>query len=248
LGRAAVVLALGLDIFGCAFGNEGGMAAYAEGFGIGAESVPGGLLLSFEDIPHDMDWMLITVVDITDDRHRFTAAFTEIGSLSLDQIRVSGSILFPFAVEGRRYTIGAAIGIGNTAGSLLAYNEVLAIYEGISVVNDITLDLNPDATEARLSEVPRLSFQVPFSSPRYYYIAHINAPRSSSSFSYFERNDEPFWQPDFAEIAAELRTNSKTALSGAMAISIQALCSVIAEDNTTWHINIARSREFTHRF
>ena len=265
--KAAILAAVSaLAIAGCASSQD--LAPAGEPFRFSAENAPGGILLVFENIPAEASSLSISVLDTHGIDNFDSLSFGDIRALGftspdpfsvahvlikpdeMEQVRRTGSVLFPFAREGRTYSFGLLIGsdLENWHGT----GGITATGNGMHVVNDVALELNSGETAAALSGAPGFWAEARFADPMFEYAAIImieETEEGSSSVSQRARTNELVWAWDFAAMVEDLSAMHDLDLRGMGPLPAQVLAHAnIIHDNLSWDVVIARSREFAVYF
>lgn len=243
-----------LAITGCA--TDRTPPPSGDAFGVSAENVQEGILLTFENIPAKADRMFINIMnaDTANIEDHFFNASANIMNTEFDQVRQTSTVLFPFGRSGDTYFIWVHVeeltGEGPTrelADMIIAETTITAGNDVVHIVNDITLELNDDQISVTLLQEPVFSAVVEFASPRYTFIA---LPRGElAGISHGGDTDELTWTWDVYEMADWLRTNEGIEVNelGSVPAYIEAHSNLI-HDNLRWRVYFARTRQFTIYF
>jgi DNA-binding CsgD family transcriptional regulator len=156
------------------------------GFGMTAETVPEGILLSFSNIPSDTIRLFISVnsfdeIEETKNGYNIFSSFADIRdtsfpgggiySLQLETIKEAGKIIFPMVQAGQKYNVSAMLQTKSDIdnGIISTFFEVETIAEnGIYFNrNDIELGLNINNSAVTLYTEPSFSSDLNFYNQKY---------------------------------------------------------------------------------
>ena len=149
-----------------------------------AEAVPEGILLSFsnyKEIPSDIaeiniyfrDWGIADKsvwdkpldIDFMKSMSIIRESYCE---RALEQVRMSGKVLFPFVQTGHNYNVTAYF-LDNEFNVVSSITTDCIADDGIYLYNDITLELNNVNTGVELSSEPTFSSEIQSNSPNLSY-------------------------------------------------------------------------------
>jgi hypothetical protein len=258
-GVRTIFLLLGfiLAVSGCAIGKDQTAFVY---FGLSVEAIPEGIVLIFDNIPPETDCLEISITDenskvyleISHSRSYF--AKTEIRGNSLELVKKTGKVFFPFVHAGHEYEISTGItysipsvsGSGRERGWGSVRRNTLFIAEnGYYYDKYLELTVNESQTSVTLPSEPVFPVGVQYNSYDYRYGVVITAKHDDGGgTTMFLPNvrsvDGRRW-----ELVPELNNQLKSSSlqSGDYPIFVTAYCSIVY-DNIAWEVDIAKSPAF----
>jgi hypothetical protein len=227
-------------------------------FEISAKAVPEGILVTFFDIPSEIEKLIISVYDWGDNKDAVMKIWDEgkpfavMDSLSnirghnncenvIERVRQNGTIIFPFVQPGRKYEITASFSDSNDVQQ--GWTEKMARAEcvadgGIYLDRDITININDARTSVALSSEPALTSGVQLEEMFYSICIHGGHLEWITSG---ETNDL-FWEfePMFREHLKEagLANGDYPANAG--------VCLKVIYDNISWWLESVKTPVFTY--
>jgi len=192
------IMGFALVTFGCATGElvSGKNQATDADFGLTAEAVPEGILITFSNIPSDTAYLWISVFSTEEPENtRSSASIYDASSLSrinpyyrgwvnsteqLEKVKQTGKVVFPFVQTGKKYYVSAAVNHGNDIDDnyqfIAAETECLAQNGIYFDRNSVKFDLNDTNSVVTLSSEPVFSSEVTFTSQKYSFdvVIHID--------------------------------------------------------------------------
>jgi len=200
-GVITLILCFFLLVFSC---NTNGNYEKDAGFGIIAEAVPEGLLISFKNIPAETSHMFISIstTDDTEDLespHSLISSYAALtntdemnwvgSSLQLEKVKQTGTILFPYVIPGKSYHVSAYVYTLQEREEFMkgdenshqqwANTEVIA-KGGIYIDSDnVKLELSNDKSAVTLSSQPIFPQGITFADKIYSYGYTIQVDNSS---------------------------------------------------------------------
>ena len=207
-------------------------------FGVTAEPVPEGILLTFNNIPEDTTDISLTFVDINAKDQPETVVI--VNYEALDEMKKTGNLLCPFAEKGKEYLIRVYRLIGVETDEKIVTGAVAG--GGIYLTNTPLLHFTDDYKSLILSEMPEFSDKVVFSTNEYLnyytYVRRDNgwfigiggdATNSLTSYRSVQLND------DVARMYSHLLTNN-------MPMYGTAHC-LLKYKNMEWIVQVAQSED-----
>jgi hypothetical protein len=249
LRAIALVTGFILVTFGCATSNARQSSTTT---GLKAKAVPEGIELTFDYVPPETTRLFVQFQNWDEkgnpaSTHEITASHSDIGGSSLEQVKQTGRLIFPFVKAGQKYHISAIFQNGNNEDISDWIYADCAPYSGIYFTGDIELTLNESNTAATLSREPQFSSELIFSTHKYSYDAaitiHENEGLGIGGNTDNQSADGLSWifEPEMTERLKETHYLE----SGAYPAYIRAGCNIIY-DNLTWDVEIAKSRIFSY--
>ena len=252
-------------VFGCATGRNRSAGA---DFGLTAEAVSDGLLLTFDNIPADAVRLFIVVQSWIDaanpERERgITASFADIRdasfsagdlhSVKLDRVKETGTVIFPIVQAGQKYLVSAAVetraDIENGIYPVFVEAEVVAEGGVYFNRNDVSLELHSNYA-VTLSALPSFSPEVAFYTQRFSFAVTITVGETGSigvgthhipaglSFDGLTWMFEP-------QMSDSLRINGGGWLQAGNYYSARVTAYAnILHDDILWSVEIAKTPEF----
>jgi hypothetical protein len=198
----SLLFVFALITFGCATSkNHAATAA----FGLTAEAVPEGILLTFSNIPSDATHLWIGVSSLGDTEkpespHSFIYSFAGItdtsvrgwvhSSRQLDKIKQTGKVIFPIVQTGIKYSISAIVYnelefylIRETDRNIhprTAETELIADNGIYFNRDDVRLEINDAHSVVTISCEPVFSSEVIFDDQKYSFGVHIRVDNNRS--------------------------------------------------------------------
>jgi hypothetical protein len=254
LRTTALVMGFILVTFGCATSKS---RQYNADTGLKAEAVPEGISLTFDYIPPETTRLFITFQNWDEtanpvDTHEITSSYSDIRGSSLEQVKQTGEIIFPFVKAGQIYHISAFFqndSFQPVEGMPECITTECVPYSGIYFNGNIALNLNEDYTGVTLSGEPQFSEDVVFSARKYSYNATITINENKSlgigGNTDNQSADGLTWifEPEMTE---QLRQENALK-NGDYLAYVTASCNIIY-DNLSWDVEIAKSRGFSYSF
>jgi len=134
-----------------------------------------GILISLSDIPDDVNSIHVEIYNWGDRfytyqnndyppkyRDMITSSSSMITENTLEQIKKSNQIIFPFIKTGEIYNVMVTYSIPNYTCALSPFERIIAD-NGIYFDKDIELILNEEKTSVRLSEEPKFTSNIGYS-------------------------------------------------------------------------------------
>ena len=271
LRTISLFLVSAMVIFGCATNKN----QVANGdFGLIAESVPEGILLTFTNIPSDAIRMTIHVTysdtdELASSRSIISsfadlrdASFTmgAVSSIQLERVKQTGKVIFPIFQTGQEYTVFAYVYNQLEHESMLSNDKnfnpvsaytVITPENGTSFNKDIVrLELNNSISAVTLSSMPVFSPGVTFGTQKYSFSVTIIIPETGSigvadhHIPQGLSSDGLTWVFE-PEMTNNLRENNHDWLENGINYSAWASVSAnIIYDYILWNVEIAKTPEF----
>jgi hypothetical protein len=243
LRKTILILGFALVIFGCASNKAQQSSA---NIGLQAEAVTEGIRLTFDSIPAETARIFLSVSESGEtgnvtSPHELVSKHSDIRDDSLEQVKQTGIVIFPFVKAGQKYTIHAAFQNRDFEDIASVYVQECIPYSGIYFGNGIELSLNETYSSVTLSSEPVFSAEVEYAPLKYNYRASIdwngaNIGAGEKPINALTWNFEPL-------ISDALKEGGHLA-SGNYPAYITAFCNVIY-DNLTWEVEIAKTNVFT---
>ena len=255
-GVISLVFCFVLTFMGCTTGKN-----QLSGIDVGlkAEAVREGIRLSFDYIPPETNRIFVHLTywgegEEPSDHHQLLSSYSDIMGSSLDQVKQSREVIFPFVRTNFEYHI--AVSFQNAEyeainGMPELFNTVcIAENNGIFVENDIALELNENHTSVTLSSQPIFSHEVSPATENYSFIAIIyEANIYGADVSMVEKRNDLSWdfEPQMSNGFKDVMQDSETGhyLVRGTYPTVITVHSNIMHDNIRWEVEIAKSREFT---
>jgi len=240
--KAIFIFGLALVIFSCASNKAQQSNA---NIGLKAEAVMEGIRLTFDNIPAETARIFLSIsesgeIENVTSPHEIISKYSDIRDDSLEQVKQTGIVIFPFVKADQKYTIFAAFQNVNFEDIASVYVECIP-YSGIYFGKGIELRLNETHSGVTLSGEPVFSSEVEYAPLKYNYMASIdwdgaNIGAGEKPVNALTWNFEPL-------ISDALKEDGHLA-SGDYPAYITAFCNVIY-DNLTWEVEIAKTDIFT---
>jgi len=218
--------------------------------GLKAEAVSEGICLTFGNIPMETSGLFIMVqnwkeTENLESTHEIIGSFSYIIGDSLEQLKQTGTIVFPFVRTGQNYNI--SVSFENEKGQAIAgvpdwiFAKCMA-NAGIYFNDGLKLELNETNTVVTLSSEPIFSAEVQFAPDKYlYYVTLILSDHGSLGYSDkgtgLQWNFEPQMTNDLKE--------SEHLQNGTYSTYITAYRNIFY-DNIKWTVEIAKTPEFIY--
>jgi hypothetical protein len=217
-----------------------------------------GIYINIHNIPPEIDRVCIDIIDESSiiNSEKFSKncfAETIILGNSLEQVKQTGKIFFPFVHSGHKYSIRAHFsytifndGVAERGGSQWVNTEFIA-ESGKYYDNYLELNLNEILTSVTLSSEPIFSTKMKINQNNYRYGVHILENETSIySYSYAKTGAGNHW--DFVpELANILNENYSRLKYGNYLTYIQSYCN-ITYDNIIWEVEIANTPVFIYSY
>jgi hypothetical protein len=241
-----------LVIFGCATSKS---RQYNADTALKAEAVPEGISLKFDYIPPETTRLFIMFQnwdgkDNLVGTHEITSSHTDIRGSSLEQVKQTGGIIFPFVKAGQIYHILAFFqndSFQPVEGMPECITTECVPYSGIYFNGNIELNLNEDYTGVTLSREPQFPADVVFSPRKYSYGVTITINESGSLGIGGNTDNQSvdgltwIFEPEMTE-----QLKQENALeSGDYPAYVRVSCNIMY-DNLSWDVEIAKSRIFSY--
>ena len=229
---------------------------------------PNGILISLGDIPDDITSINIDIYNWGDRvytyqnddypirRDMISSSMANIEGESLDYIKQTKSIIFPFVKQGEKYNIFVTyLKPGFDCASTVS-NQIIA-ENGIYLENDIELILNADNTSVHLSEEPKFTSDIEYSDNAHSFSFYVFNDKHTSVYggiSTKNKTREISWdfEPSITEQIkrsreiAEIREPERESyISGVNTAFIQLSINIIF-DKIEWYNYFIQSSRFTY--
>jgi hypothetical protein len=249
LGFTLVILSL--LVSSCATGKN--QAANAE-IGLKAGAVPEGICLTFDNIPPETKRMFINIQYAVDEEMpsitNYVSSFSDLRDSSLAQVKQTGKVIFPVVEQGFKYHI-SVIFEGEDSKEISDWISTDCIADkGISLSNDLSLNLNEANTGVTLSSEPAFSSELFFDDVKYNFAVTIfqyQTETESGSIGVGSHHIDGIegltWTFDPA-MTDDLRKEGHLE-SGSYPAYVTARCNIIY-DNIKWSVEIAKTEEFVY--
>ncbi|MCL2592008.1 MAG: hypothetical protein FWD82_01460 [Defluviitaleaceae bacterium] len=238
-------------------------------FGLTAEAISEGLLLTFNNIPSDTIRLFIHVqswcdTETLESSHDIIASFADIRdasfsvgerhSIKLEQVKETGKVIFPIAQAGQKYRISALVqtrsDINNEVVPVFIETEVIA-KNGIHFnKDDVRLELYNNSA-VTLSSVPLFSSEIVFDTQKFSFGVTIMVGETGSIGIGTHHipdglsSDGLTWvfEPQMTD---NLRSNSNGWLESGNYYPAWAIAYAnILHDDILWFVEIAKTPEFS---
>ena len=275
----AVSLILGfvLVTFGCATDElvSGRNRATGADFGLTAQAVPEGLLLTLSNIPPDTNHLWITVQEWFNTEepassHNIISSYAGItdtsvrgwvhGSRQLEKIKQTGKVIFPVVQAGKKYHISAMAYSEQNYYASLEYPhtaEAECIAEnGINFNRDsVKLELDNAHSAVTLSSEPVFSSEVTFDTQKYSYGVTVYIPENRAMMGVGDHHipeglssDGLTWTFE-PQMTGDFKNNNNGWLESGNNYSAWAeVKALIIYDDITWSVGIAKTPEFSYLY
>jgi len=240
--KAIFIFGLALVIFSCASNKA---QQFNANIGLKAEAVVEGIRLTFDNIPSETARIFLSIsesgeIENVTSPHELISKYSDIRDDSLEQVRQTGIVIFPFVKAGQKYSILALLQNADFEDIASVYAECIP-YSGIYFGKGIELSLNENYSGVTLSSEPVFSAEVEYAPLKYNYRASIdwdgaNIGAGEKPVNALTWNFEPL-------ISDALKESGHLA-SGNYPAYITAFCNIIY-DNLTWEVEIAKTNVFT---
>jgi hypothetical protein len=222
--------------------------------GLKAKAVPEGICVSFENIPPEAISLFITVnkgliYSPPASPYDENISFADIRDDSLEQVRKTGKVIFPYVQNGEIYRVFATFGKegGQPIEGIPKWLTTECIAEnGIYLDRSIELNLDNTQTGVTLSSEPEFSSEVVFYDYKYSYNVTIILKHTETEVLSMGGGDHAtdlswVFEPEFTD-----SLNEENALeSGSYPAYVTAFCNIIY-DNIKWFVEIAKTPVFTY--
>jgi hypothetical protein len=239
--KAVFIFGLALAIFDCT--SNKAQQSYAN-IGLKAEAVTEGIRLTFDNIPPETARIFLSVSESGEianvtSPHELISKYSDVRDNSLEQVKQTGTVVFPFVRAGQKYSVLAVLQNGDFEDIASVYVECIP-YSGIYFGKGIELRLNETHSGVTLSGEPVFSAEVEYAPQKYNYRASIdwdgaNIGAGEKPVNALTWNFEPL-------ISDALKEDGHLS-SGNYSAYITAFCNVIY-DNLTWEVEIAKTNVF----
>jgi len=227
--------------------------------GFAVENSREGIRLLFSNIPPETTRMFINIQTFmgadkdNPNVNDFFSSFSDFRGSSLEQVKQSEIVYFPFVQSGHEYTVSVIFQNKYNDDITDWMHANIVPVSGIHLVNSPQLSLNDTNSAMMLSLEPVFSSDVTFAPQKsgFAVMVAVNCPeRGSGTISIGEQHfpeglsaDGLTWtfEPRFANALKEdtyLESGSFPAFGNAYSIMIY--------DNIRWHVQIAATSEFTY--
>jgi len=240
--KAILIFGFALAIFSCASNKAQQSNA---NIGLKTEAVMEGIRLTFDNIPAETARIFLSVsesgeIENITSPHELISKYSDIRDDSLEQVKQTGTVIFPFVKAGQKYSIHAALQNVDFEDIASVYVECVP-YSGIYFGKGIEISLNETYSSVTLSCEPVFSAKVEYAPLKYNYRASIdwdgaNIGAGEKPINALTWNFEPL-------ISDALKESGHLA-SGDYPAYITAFCNIIY-DNLTWEVEIAKTDIFT---
>jgi len=237
--KAILIFGLALAIFGCASAQQSNA-----NIGLKAEAVREGIRLTFDNIPAETARIFLSVSESGEianvtSPHELVSKYSDIRDNSLEQVKQTGTVIFPFVRAGQKYSILAVLQNGDFEDIASVYVECTP-YSGIYFGKGIELRLNETHSGVTLSGEPVFSAEVEYAPQKYNYRASIDWDGANIG-----AGEKPVnaltW--NFKPLISDALKEDGHLTSGDYPAYITAFCNVIY-DNLTWEVEIAKTNVF----
>jgi hypothetical protein len=273
LRTISLIIAFVFIFFGCATGKN---HVSNSDFGLTAEAVPEGILLSFSNIPSNTTQMWISISSWGDSEeqsnpHNHISSYAAIEDASfhtwvnsvkqLDKIKQTGKIIFPIVQTGIKYSISVTIYNEQERNSFrkdeifeqrVAYAELIANNGIYFNKNDVRLELNNTNSVVTLSSEPVFSSSVMFDELKYSFevIVLIDDNRSISigehHFPEGLSSDGKTWAFEPYWTDTLKKYNQDWLEIGSPYSAWATIHANIIYDDIKWQVEIAKTPEFAY--
>ena len=249
LGFALV--ALNLLVSGCATSEK--QVINAE-IGLKAEAVSEGICLAFDNIPPETQRIFINIQYIINEETpgitNLVSSFSDIRDGSLAHVMQTGKVIFPVVDSGCKYLI-SVIFHGEDFKDISDWIQADCIADkGISLSNELYLNLNDANTSVTLSSEPVFSSEVMYDDVKYNFgvtIMQYQTETESGSIGvgshHIDGVEGLTWTFD-PPMTDSLKEGGYLE-SGSYPAYVTARCNIIY-DNVRWSVEIAKTQEFTY--
>jgi hypothetical protein len=213
--------------------------------GMKIETAPEGLLFTFDSIPEDATTLFINLYEGEQDNKQWSDIFGIVVGPKLEEVRNTKRLLCPFTKMDQPYAVSAQFVRNDEIVSAGDVIELTPTQNVVSLVNELTLDLNEDQTGVTLSAEPEFSAPVEYLSRKYDYVLlnFLDENQSISSEIYSGDELSCTFIPDTINLIKE--HNSE--LSGDYPSHVVALCNLNYQ-GVFWKVLVAKTEDFTVSF
>jgi hypothetical protein len=239
--KAINIFGLALAIFGCASNKAQQTNA---NIGLKAEAVTEGIRLTFDNIPAETARIFLSVyesgeIENVPSPHELISKYSDIKDDSLEQVKQTGTVIFPFVKAGQKYSILTVL--QNRAFEDIASVYVECIpYSGNYFGNGIELSFNETHSSVTLSSEPVFSAEVKYAPQKYNYRASIDWDGANIGAGEKPVNTLTW---NFEPLITDALKEDGHLTSGDYPAYITAFCNIIY-DNLTWEVEIAKTNVF----
>lgn len=206
--------------------------------GLTAQTVSGGIQVTFTELPLSTNRIFITIAAVNENTSNDgIMSFADIRGKQLEQIRNSKTFICPFVQNGKEYLITAILSQDNEQDIWL--DSIATAGSGIRPNNLPMLDVRSELTVATLSEEPVFSIEVQYATPMYTYQITV-LKDNNYSFGYSEGTSDLIF--DFSAMEKDFKKED-IQIAGLPAY-VKAFSNLVY-DNITWRVVIAESEKFT---
>jgi hypothetical protein len=256
IGVRTIFLFLGfiLAVSGCATNKN--QVAYAD-FDFTAKTVPEGILLTFFNLPSTTELLQISVTDKNSNAYpemnyaKGQFARADIKGSSLELVKKTGKVFFPFVHAGHVYEIYASFSYDIINGDMVQSrgNWIDADFvagNGNYYDNYLELILNEFQTSITLSSEPVFPAEMRYD-PNNYRFAVIIKENETSTLFYPGAKDDGGKHWEFVPELNNQLKERRWLQSGDYPTFITAYCNIIY-DNISWNVEIAKSPVFVYSY
>ena len=183
--------------------------------------------------------------DHLESTHEIIGSYSNIMGNTLDQVKHTGRIIFPFVKAGQSYNV--SVGFEDDNGQIIAgahdwiYAKCVA-NAGIYFNDGLKLELNKANTAVTLSSEPEFSSEVQYAPEKYLYTVRIDIS-NHGSLGYSDKGSGLYWNFE-PQMTNDLR-EGKHLQNGNYSAYVTAYRNIIY-DNTVWTVEIAKTPEFIY--
>jgi len=222
------------------------------GIKLSAKPVPEGILITFSHIPAETSRLFINIQypNNPDSVHDIISSHSDLRGNSLEQVKQTKKVIFPFVQAGRKYKISAIFQNEKFEDISDWIHADRIADKGIYFDNNISLNLNDTNTGVTLSSEPIFSSDVTFAETKYNFAVTIIVSQTETEGSsigvgsnHISGVEGLTWIFD-PKMTRHLHKGEYLA-NGSYPAFVTARCNIIY-NNITWSIEIAKTREFTY--
>jgi len=247
-----ISLILGLLASGCATSklDTGKNQKTNEEIGLKAEAVSEGICLVFDSVPAETSRLFIMIQnwgenDRLNSTHEIIGSYSDIRGGTLEQVKQTGRIIFPFVKAGQNYNISASFENENgqtIVGSPDWIYAKCAANAGIYFNDGLKLELNKTNTGVTLSSEPEFSTEVQYAPEKYFYAVKLDIS-DHGSLGYSDKGTGLHW--DFEPQMTNDLKEGEHLQNGNYSAYVTTYRN-INYDNVTWTVEIAKTPEFIY--